>query len=382
MNLCQDQKVNALKEITRSISNNQLDHILIDKNLIYFVTSYNNFISDHKSIAARIGLEGNELTDEVREGLTFNQDCHMKKTKLLDSSVDQDQTSEEEQHDITEFEQSRYQEEHPGQSKNQANEDIDYIQKNRKSPESNRPKYQFRRKFVNPDLATCWLNSCLQLILIAMDYDESTKVFNSELGKELLRLQSNQNESLNPLNVKDILVSSEDMRIATRLSELTSEITDQIELEDQTRNIQNMRLDLRRGQQCVRDFFICLNENLLSWPDVYSTFSFKLTHSTECLSCKHINHHETNQSYFEIPVPPNNADLNDHVEDFLNEESLVGVFCDDGCKNLAQKIKRTRLNCSNQAGFILVVLTRGLDGEEGFQLVENKTISINDIFIR
>ena len=81
-------------------------------------------------------------------------------------------------------------------------------------------------------------------------------------------------------------------------------------------------------------------------------------------------------------MPPNNADLNNHVEDFLNEESLVGVFCDDGCKNSAQKVKRTRLNCSNQAGFILVVLTRGLDGEEGFQLVENKTISINNIYIR
>ena len=103
MNLCQDKKINALKEITRSISNNQLDYILLDKNLIYFVTSYNNFISDHKAIAARIGLEGNELTDEAKERLTFNQDCHMKKTKLLDSSVDQDETNEEMQNDITDF---------------------------------------------------------------------------------------------------------------------------------------------------------------------------------------------------------------------------------------------------------------------------------------
>ena len=70
-----------------------------------------------------------------------------------------------------------------------------------------------------------------------------------------------------------------------------------------------MRLDLRRGQQCVRDFFICLNENLQSWPDVYSTFAFQLAHSTECLTCKHINQHETNQPYFEIPVPPDNAKM-------------------------------------------------------------------------
>ena len=143
-----------------------------------------------------------------------------------------------------------------------------------------------------------------------------------------------------------------------------------------------MRLDLRRGQQCVRDFFICLNENLLSWPDVYSTFSFKLTHSTVCLSCNHINQHETNQTYFEILVPPNNAELNHYVEDIMNDESFVAVFCDEKFKNSAQKIKRTRLSCTNQAGFILIILTRGLDTDDGFQFVENKTISTNYIYIR
>ena len=197
MKLCQDQKVNALKEITRSISNNQLDYILIDQNLIYFVTSYNNFISDHKSIAARIGLEGNEITDEVRKRLTFNQDCHMKKTKLLDSSLDQEKASEERQDDITDFEQSGYQEEHPAQNKNQANEDINSLKTIRQRPD------QFKRKFDNPDSATCWLNSCLQLILIAMDYDESTQVFNSELGRELLELQSKECESLNPFFISN-----------------------------------------------------------------------------------------------------------------------------------------------------------------------------------
>ena len=46
------------------------------------------------------------------------------------------------------------------------------------------------------------------------------------------------------------------------------------------------------------------------------------------------------------------------------------------------KIKRTRLKCTNQAGFILVVLTRGLEGEDGFQVVKNKNTSTNDIYIR
>ena len=56
-NLCQGNRTNALKEITRSMSNNQLEYILIDERTTdsYFVTSYNNFISDHKSIVARMG---------------------------------------------------------------------------------------------------------------------------------------------------------------------------------------------------------------------------------------------------------------------------------------------------------------------------------------
>ena len=244
-------------------------------------------------------------------------------------------------------------------------------------------KETFRRKFVNPDMATCWLNSCLQLILTAMDYDEDTLLFNSELGKELLELHSNtKSESLNPTNVKDILVSTEDIRIATRLSELSSEIADQIQLEEQSRQIRNMRLDLSKGQQCVRDFFICLNENLLSWPDVISSFAFKLKHSTECLSCKSINQHETDQTFFEMPVPPENSELNDYIEEYFNEESMVGVFCEDGCATFSQKIKRTTLTCTSQAGFLLVILTRGLDGDDGFQLVHNKTISTNNIYIR
>ena len=31
--LCQDNKINALKEITRSVSNNQLDYVFVDKSM-------------------------------------------------------------------------------------------------------------------------------------------------------------------------------------------------------------------------------------------------------------------------------------------------------------------------------------------------------------
>ena len=49
---CQETKVNVLKEITRSVSWNQLDYILVDKSLTdnCLATSFSNFLSDHNSI--------------------------------------------------------------------------------------------------------------------------------------------------------------------------------------------------------------------------------------------------------------------------------------------------------------------------------------------
>ena len=157
-----------------------------------------------------------------------------------------------------------------------------------------------------------------------MDYDEYTtsRTFTSELGQELLKLRTQTEDmSLNPPIIKDIIGTSEDTRIATRLSELSYQIINQHYLTQQSRQIRDLRLDLKSGQQCVRDFFICLNENLVSWPDVYSTFAFSLTHITECSTCKHKNESETTQLYLEMPVPNNESNLKESVENFLTERS-------------------------------------------------------------
>ena len=129
-----------------------------------------------------------------------------------------------------------------------------------------RPQNQISkiRQFENPDQSTCWLNSCLQLVLVAMDYEKEmvATLFSSELGLELLCL-SNSKGSLNPFTVKNILVSTEDKRISTELSELGQQIVDKNYLNRRANQINNIRLNLDSGYQCVRDFFICLNENVV-----------------------------------------------------------------------------------------------------------------------
>ena len=90
--LCQGNKINALKEITRPVSNNQLDYIFIDETMKNnsFATSYNNFISDHKSIVVRVGSEGNELTNATKEKIHFNLELHLKsqKMQIIENSED------------------------------------------------------------------------------------------------------------------------------------------------------------------------------------------------------------------------------------------------------------------------------------------------------
>ena len=182
MKLCQGKKISALREITRVMSNNQLEYILIDELMkeCCYVTSYNNFISDHKSIVARIGSRENALKVEIKERILFDHESHLKARQETDNVASQTRKKSEQQ-----------------------------------------DKNSFTRRIRNPDMATCWLNSCLQLVLTALDYDEpSAMILNSELGKELLMLQSNsKSKILDPTTLKDIIVTAEDIRVATRLSE-------------------------------------------------------------------------------------------------------------------------------------------------------------------
>ena len=94
---------------------------------------------------------------------------------------------------------------------------------------------------MNVDYETCWLNSCLQLVLTAIDHITSPLLFNSELGEELMRLKSSEQDILDPATAKTIIVGAEDTRIALRISELETEIEDEVQLEHQIRAVRRLR---------------------------------------------------------------------------------------------------------------------------------------------
>ena len=77
--LCESDKYLALDEITRRASNNQPDHIIIKKifEKFCYVTSYHNFISDHKSIVFRLGDLGNNFSKDTLVKINFDSEAHL-----------------------------------------------------------------------------------------------------------------------------------------------------------------------------------------------------------------------------------------------------------------------------------------------------------------
>ena len=145
--------------------------------------------------------------------------------------------------------------------------------------------------------------------------------------------------------------------------------------------VEKLRLDLLSGQQCVKDFFICLQENTLSWPDVSSILNFNVTESTECCACNSFTSSETTQLYVEIEVPPDNSHLNNSVEEIFNISELFAMNCEN-CKKLVQKEKRLQLTTASESEFITVILRRTVETLDGYELNKHRIISTDDVFIR
>ena len=101
----------------------------------------------------------------------------------------------------------------------------------------------------------------------------SVSSFTSSLGVEIQRLRLNkQDTALDPTPVENILSSTEDIRVAVRLSEIDAECKDSDQAERLKNYAINTRFNMFSGQQCIRDLFVCLQVNNQYWPDISSHF--------------------------------------------------------------------------------------------------------------
>ena len=170
-NICKPSKCNILNEITRSVSNNQLDYVLANKSLAdkSYSTSFMNFISDHNSITVRVPLQQNKFSKMFEMKLNFDSESHLKPkvshgsdesicTRLSESSSEEIRS-----HDTSSNLIDTDSEESCSVNDSSNADDVNSVV-------SSDNTILFHRKFKNVDKRTCWLNSCLQLILNALDF--------------------------------------------------------------------------------------------------------------------------------------------------------------------------------------------------------------------
>ena len=86
--------------------------------------------------------------------------------------------------------------------------------------------------------------------------------------------------------------------------------------------------------------------------------------------------------FVELQVPPDNSNLNEYVEEYLNSSSLVGVYCENNCRQLCQAEKSSKVTRNAETEFLIVILTRAVETLDGYQLNRNRTTVTNDILIR
>ena len=227
-------------------------------------------------------------------------------------------------------------------------------------------------------MASCWLNACIQLLLTAVDHANFNFEFYSELGIELLNIKSNT--SIDPRNIKDIIAFAEDTRIALRKSEIMSQITEKSEQERQLRKVDQVHLNIRTGQQCVRDFFTCLNENIHHWIDVYEFIAFHTVDTTMCLQCNYENEQTQRQMYLEMEVPPNGSSLGQFVEEQLNGSYHVDYKC-EVCNLNSKAEKRWILNSIEETNYITIILRRTVQEDGENVILRNQINAVEDIRI-
>ena len=307
-----------------------------------------------------------KFTNEMLEKMSFNSELHLKKINTQQEKRTND-----------------YLEDFVSPKSKEARKDKTEGQESRVVPTKKDANVKWSRRFKNPDLSTCWLNSCLQLILSGLDHLQEEIEFESELGLMLYNLKKlDPKTAIDPTDIKNTIIFAEDMRIARRKSEITNQIQDKNELAKRLDNIDRMYLNLKTGQQCGRDFFICLSENLETWIDVYKMFSFTTINLTICLACGHQNSFEQSQIYLEMDVPSDGTNLCESVEKMFHDGTIVDYNCEDGCKTKFQAKKKSVLKSAKETQFIIIMLRRSVISENGVEIVFNKVNSEGNISIR
>ena len=251
-----------------------------------------------------------------------------------------------------------------------------------------KPNKRNFRTFRNTDMESCWLNSCMQLTLAALDHTDVVPPNGSDLWELLISYKSEDSEQiLNPLNVRNLLIEKERERIAAnnilpenRLFHFAGTHTKSL------RQLKLLSESSRIGQQDSKDFFFCIQENKSHWMDVFEFFGFSTVESTRCTYCNMVQGDfiPISRSFLQINPPSDNMKLSDFIAAHLNMTTNVTDWRhQDGCGRKGNGIHTFRIQNIDKVQFITVIVNRLSFDLQGVLTINNKKIEVEpDVTIR
>ena len=184
-------------------------------------------------------------------------------------------------------------------------------------------------------------------------------------------------QSLDPAVIRQLLTEADESRNDSQVAEYTHEYGhNPRELRRRLRDLSALRLNLGVGQQCVRDFFLCMRENRLNWLDVYTFLNHNVIDSVTCAHCGRQSLGVTReQLYTEIDCPDDGSSLSASVQQNFHTGEQIEYSCGEGCRTQSLSMKRTALQDVRNTNFLIIILRRTLSDQGRPVIVTNNVIS-------
>ena len=244
------------------------------------------------------------------------------------------------------------------------------------------------RTFKNPDDVSCWMNSCLQLVLAALDHSGVLSNEGSELWKMLLTLKDcDESQSLSSLPVRDLLMKKELERITETDVPPAQRLFHYAGTRQRNKKyLKALSAEKGFGQQDCKDFFFCLEENQENWRDVHQLFSFSYRKLTTCLSCEEVSRQDasTPTTHIMLECPETDMSIRDLIRRNFNEPELVTDWRhEDGCGQVTNGHHQLKIEKLTEVQFLIIIVERLTKNNHGALVINKSNIEMaSDISIK
>ena len=230
-------------------------------------------------------------------------------------------------------------------------------------------------------MESCWLNSCMQLVLAAFDHLTELATNGSPLWKLLIQYKmKDEGDIINPLEIRDLLLAKERDRILLKGVRSENRLFHYANTNSTNEyRLKSLSEASRIGQQDCKDFFVCIEQNKESWADVYSVFDFSTTKSTLCHNCQVESRppNYDNQTFMMFDCPQQDVTLSQYVDKHLNESTLVNNWRhEEGCNRIGDAENKVRLVNVDNTQFVTIIVNRLIRDPQGHLTISNKKIFV------